>query len=174
MKGLHRFTVLAGLAGAAVVGVTGCGREPAHRVAEYRAAPAPYRRPDSPPPAAPAPTPAPNRRPGGPQTAISPPARYPAASDTPEGKALADRIMLASDGLVADCRIVGNRDLYFRLGSKADTEIVPNLVRALVTIMHNKFPRTDVAVHLRDQGNKPVVDAVVDVSAGTVTYQVAE
>lgn len=174
MKGLHRFTVLAGLAGAVAVGVIGCGREPAHRVAEYRAAPpaapAPYRRQDSPPPVAPAP----DRRPGGPQTAVPPPAHYPTRSDTPEGKALADRIMLAADGLVADCRIVGNRDLYFRLGSKADTEIVPDLVRALVTIMHNKFPATDVAVHLRDAANRPVVDADVDVSAGTVTYRVAQ
>ena len=90
-------------------------------------------------------------------------------SNTPEGKELADRLMLASSGLLSDACVLDNKHLYVALGPKVEPEMVDPLTRALILIMHQNFPEEDVAVHLRDRYRKPLVDVMLDLSKGTIS-----
>lgn len=167
MRTLRRIAPLLVLAGLTGLGGAGCRRDAAtdFRVRGFRQEP----------PVVPAPpeNTTPPRQDGS-TTAPPPPREEPnlRGSNTKEGRALADRLMLLSEGLLADARVLDDKHLYVVLGSKAEARLVPDLVRALVVSMHNAFPDTNVVVHVRMPDRRHLLNATFDVSEGTITYQI--
>ncbi|MBI3945077.1 MAG: hypothetical protein HY321_04105 [Armatimonadetes bacterium] len=163
------FGVLVALAGAAAMAGGGCRQAaPDHQVKGYRQAPgtlapAPRRPAENAPPAGEA-------RPPASHSSPAPPVPGHRSSNTPEGQDLSDTLMLASDGLLSDARVIDNRRLYVALGPEAEPGIARELARALIVIMHERFPGADVAVHISDQERQPLLDASLDVSEGIVVF----
>jgi hypothetical protein len=157
----RRVGIAISLAGSLLFVGAGCNSRPDTEVRGYRATP-PQSAPETPPRNAPARPPDARSDSGN--------YRVPVQSNTPEGKDLCDRMMLASEGLLADAQILDNRDLYVVLGPKANTDEVPSLVRTLVLIMHHTFPEEDVTVRVHDRAGQVLIHAAVDVKEGTVTY----
>jgi hypothetical protein len=153
----RRIGIAIGLAGTLILGGAGCNSRTDTQVRGYREAP-PRTMPEASPEREPA------RPPG------SEDFRIPMRSNTPEGRELCDRMMLASDGLLADAQIIDNCNLHVVLGSKANPDDLPELMRTLVLIMHHSFPEQNVTVRAYDRTGRVLVLATVDVQDGTVTY----
>ncbi len=142
----RRSTALAGILAVALAAGTGCARRPAERVAGYREQRS-------------APAPVPPRRD---QTLRG--------SDTLQGRDLADRIMLASEGMLGDAHVRHDRDLVVALGAKANTDVVPDLLRILIRMMHATYPGKDVTVLVQDAQRRPLVRASLNAQDGDVSY----
>jgi len=153
----RRIGIAIGLAGTLLLGGVGCISRPDTQVRGYRGTP-PQTMPEAQPEKDPA------KPPG------SEGFRIPVHSNTPEGRELCDRMILASEGLLADAQIIDNRDLHVVLGSKANPDDLPALMRTLVLIMHHSFPEENVTVRAYDRSGRVLVLATVDVQEGTVTY----
>ncbi len=91
-------------------------------------------------------------------------------SNTRTGRDLADRVMISSEGMLADARVLDNRHLFVVLGSEADMDTVPDLLRALLMVMHEAFPAITVTVHVQDQHRRPLVNATVDTTGERIRY----
>ncbi|HOJ21883.1 MAG TPA: hypothetical protein PLU39_16830 [Armatimonadota bacterium] len=153
----RRIGIAIGLAGTLLLGGVGCISRPDTQVRGYRGTP-PQTMPEAQPEKDPA------KPPG------SEGFRIPVHSNTPEGRELCDRMILASEGILADAQIIDNRDLHVVLGSKANPDDLPALMRTLVLIMHHSFPEENVTVRAYDRSGRVLVLATVDVQEGTVTY----
>lgn len=91
-------------------------------------------------------------------------------SNTLAGRDLADRLMVNSDGMLADAHVLNDSHLYVVLGHSLDTDDIPELVRTLVLVMHRTYPSTSIVVDVRDQEREPLVRASFDNTEGKVTY----
>lgn len=162
MRMLLRCRVIFCLAGVLGLGAAGCSpQQPSARVKGYRHAPPAASNPVVPQqpatPSQPAPKAIPSHKRLGP-------------SNTAEGKELADQLMLASEGVLADCQVLGNHRLRVIVGDSVTSDVLPDLARALIAIMHETFPEADVTVEIMDRQQRRLLHVSLDVSARTLIY----